>query len=385
MIEPLLFENFVGNWLRTAAKEFLSARRKNQWPDFELRSTDGTRFLVEVKTKAPTQLGLEHLTKKLKAYKDYSAQFLLITPTAPSNSELAGFEEAFKDSKHRARWLAIDQLPKLLGKPAPGPWDSPKTWSDVQTKALVKGLEEYRGAPIGPDPNRPKTVPSELEALARQFSYKAVAHLNSQSGTLESRLGLGTRRDNVTVVLSDMVNFSSLVTASRPDDLREAMGQYYQRARQAVFEHDGMLDKFIGDAVLAVFGYPEDTKLASINAIRFAIALIGIGQEITESWQAELNAEISTGTRVGIATGDIWPINIGQDAIEVSLLGDTINLAARLEKNCPVDRFLIGNRTHTAALRADAAFIKSLQLKQMSIPPADAKGQAFKIKAWVQP
>jgi adenylate cyclase len=385
MIEPLLFENLIGNWLWAAAKEFLVPRRKNQWPDFELRSADGTRFLVEVKTKAPNKLGFERLEHKLKAHKDRSAQFLLVTPTAPNKTELTRFREVFKDHKHRAQWLTVDQLPELLGKAPPGPWDSPKTWSDLQTKALLKGLEEYRGAPIGPDPTSPKTLPNELEALARQFSYKAVAHLNSRPGTLEQRLGLGTRRDNVTVVLSDMVNFSSLVTASRPDDLREAMGQYYQRARQSVFEHDGMLDKFIGDAVLAVFGYPEATKLAPINAIRFAIALVEIGQEITESWQAELNAVIPTGTRVGIATGDIWPINIGRDAIEVSLLGDTINLAARLEKNCPVDRFLIGNRTHTAASRADATFIKSLELKQTVIPPADAKGQAFAIKAWVQP
>ena len=385
MIEPLLFENLVGNWLWTAAKEFILPRRKNQWPDFELRSADGTCLLIEVKSKPPNKLGLEHLAQRLKTYKDSSAHFLLVTPTTPTKTELTRFTHAFKDQKHRAQWLTIEQLPNLLGKPSPGPWDSPKTWSDVQTKALVKGLEEYKGAPIGPSPTRAKTPPSDLEALARQFSYKAVAHLSSQSGTLEERLGLGTRRDNVTVVLSDMVNFSSLVTASRPDDLREAMGQYYQRSRQAVFEHDGMLDKFIGDAVLAVFGYPEATKFASINAIRFAIALIEIGQEITESWQAELNAEIPTGTRVGIATGDIWPINIGRDAIEVSLLGDTINLAARLEKNCPVDRFLIGNRTHTAASRADVNFIKSLELKQMVIPPADAKGQAFAIKAWVQP
>jgi class 3 adenylate cyclase len=162
------------------------------------------------------------------------------------------------------------------------------------------------------------------------------------------------------------------------------MRLYYEKARQAVFENGGMLDKFIGDAVLAVFGYPESTPSAPCNAIRFASALISIGREILESWQAEINALIQTGTRVGIASGDIWPINIGQREIEITLLGDTINLAARLEKNCAVDKFLIDNRTHTASQRADAIFIDNLNLRQIEIPVTAAKGQAFPIKAWTQ-
>ena len=88
---------------------------------------------------------------------------------------------------------------------------------------------------------------------------------------------------------------------------------------------------------------------------------------------------------MGIATGDIWPINIGRSGIEVALLGDTINLAARLEKNCSVDRLLMDNRTHTSGQRNDSAFMSSLKLQQIIIPVADAKGQAFPIRAWAQP
>jgi class 3 adenylate cyclase len=163
------------------------------------------------------------------------------------------------------------------------------------------------------------------------------------------------------------------------------MGQYYRRARQAIFDHHGMLDKFIGDAVLAVFGYPHPMPTAAVNAINFAQALIRIGQDVMESWQAELNAVIPTGTRVGIASGDIWPINIGRSLIEVALLGDTINLASRLEKNCAVDRLLMDNRTHTSGQRIDSAFISSLKLQQIIISTADAKGQAFPVRAWALP
>ena len=385
MIEPLLFEHLVGNWLWTVAKGLFLGRPKDQWPDFELRSPDGTRLLLEVKSKSPSEVGLQHLAERLKAINDPSACFLLVTPTAPGADDRLRFTRVFSDDRNRARWLTIEELPNVLGKPSPVPWDSPKTWSKLQTSALVKGLEEYKKAPIGPAPVASKTPETVLEALMRQFPYGVIERLIALPGTLEDKLGLGSRRDNVTVVLSDMVNFSSLVTASRPDDLKEAMSQYYLKARQAVFAHGGMLDKFIGDAVLAVFGYPEPTPAASINAIRFARELIGIGCVVTASWQAEMNAVIPTGTRIGIATGDIWPINIGQTAIEISLLGDTINLAARLEKNCAVDRFLIDHRTHTAGGRNVASFIAGLGLQQVVIQPANAKGQAFPIKAWTQP
>jgi len=82
-----------------------------------------------------------------------------------------------------------------------------------------------------------------------------------------------------------------------------------------------MLDKFIGDAVLAVFGYPLPSQEAPCQAIRFAHALTAIGRSVMNDWQAELNAVIETGTRIGIATGDIWPINIGGASYRGHALG----------------------------------------------------------------
>jgi class 3 adenylate cyclase len=177
-------------------------------------------------------------------------------------------------------------------------------------------------------------------------------------------------------------NFSSLVSASRPEDLNEMMAKYYKRSRDAVFKHGGMLDKFIGDAVLAVFGYPEPSALAPANAIKFARELIAIGGSLLDEWQAELNAVIESGTRVGITTGDIWPLNIGQQHVEITLLGDTINLAARLEKNCIVNGILLDNRTRTKAATADSSFVASLKLEESQISADDAKGQAFATRVW---
>ncbi|HKY45770.1 MAG TPA: hypothetical protein VJM50_21950 [Pyrinomonadaceae bacterium] len=94
-------------------------------------------------------------------------------------------------------------------------------------------------------------------------------------------------------------------------------------------------------------------------------------------WHSELNAIIETGTRVGVAYGDIWPLNIGQTGIEISLLGDTINRAARLEKACEVNGILLDNRTRTKAGKIDATYIQSLRLVKRELTPSHAKGQQF--------
>jgi len=163
------------------------------------------------------------------------------------------------------------------------------------------------------------------------------------------------------------------------------MARYYRRVREAVFANEGMLDKFIGDAVLAVFGYPNPSPSAALKALKFAQDLIRIGHDILTDWRAELNAIIETGTRVGVANGNIWPLNIGQTEVEISLLGDTINLAARLEKACNVNGILLDNRTRTKAGAVDASYIESLTLAERQLPPSDAKGQQFNILAWQVP
>lgn len=385
MIEYLLLESVVSNWLQSVAKDLLVTKRPEPWPDFELRNTSGDTLLVELKAKPPAAAVLRQLAERLRTRAKPTDRFVLVTPDDPGPREMERFQRAFETIPNPTQWVALKDLPGLIGKPSPGPWDSPQTWATLQTSALVNGLEKYRAAPLGSAPYAVQQPTNAQEALARQLPYDVIARLLQSQESLESQLGLGSRRDGVTIVLSDIVNFSSLVTASRPDDLKEAMGQYYQQARQAVFDHGGMLDKFIGDAVLAVFGYPHPDPDAPCKAIRFAHALTAIGRNVMASWQAELNAVIETGTRVGIATGDIWPINIGIASIEITLLGDTINLAARLEKNCAVDRLLIDNRTHTACQRVDPSFAAGLGLQQIIIPAADAKGQAFPIRAWAPP
>jgi adenylate cyclase len=172
------------------------------------------------------------------------------------------------------------------------------------------------------------------------------------------------------------------VKATPPDNLSEIMARYYQRARSLVWRHGGVLDKFIGDAVLAIFNYPSKAPDTGRQAIAFATALVRLGLETTEQIKEVTNEVVETGTRIGITDGPIWPLNIGKDQIEVSFVGDVINLSARLEKECDVNGILISNTMRTMISRQNPGFVRGLNLQSRIIEQGRAKGQASDIRAW---
>jgi adenylate cyclase len=267
--------------------------------------------------------------------------------------------------------------------PSPGDLSSPEVQAKLQVASVLKSIERYDGAPIGSlGLDEGGTDVDEIDRLSRQFGHRVIGRLSGMDVSIEEALKIATRVSGITIVLSDLINFSTLVASSTPDDLQEAMGRYYRLAREAVFRNGGMLDKFIGDSVLAVFGYPFAAERDTISAISFSLELVQIGGEVLGSWIDNLNHDIATGTRVGLATGEIWPINIGGPALEVALLGDTINLAARLEKNCGTNGLLMDQRTKAKAEKEDPAFTKGLGLVPKTIPVEAAKGQMAPVKAW---
>ncbi|WP_349655493.1 adenylate/guanylate cyclase domain-containing protein [Xanthomonas sp. 10-10] len=376
-----LIENTVANYLASTVG-YENFRPLRAGADFEVRK-GGQRYILEIKARKPGEAQLVSLLKNLSRLDLKGAKIALITTNKSEVNDKDRERFSLKASAmgYDATWIDLSELADFLGTEPMGDLSSPETMSRVQTRSLIKSVERYSGSPIGVLPFDTK-ADQQLSSLARQFNHHSVADLYQEPSLLEEKLRLGKRVEQVTVVLTDIVNFSSLVTASRPEDLRSAMEKYYRLAREAVFSHGGMLDKFIGDAVLAVFGYPQAGGSASTNAIKFGNELISIGQEVLSTWQDDLNANIPTGTRVGIATGDIWPINIGADQLEITLLGDTINLAARLEKNCSHNGVLIDNRTKTKAEREGQDILAKFAMAERLLNASEAKGQVFDVRCW---
>ena len=160
----------------------------------------------------------------------------------------------------------------------------------------------------------------------------------------------------VTVLFTDMRNFSAAAEAQAPGETLNWLNNYLGTIADEVLAHGGMVDKYIGDAVMAVFGVPiphsnetERTRDAQ-SAVAASLAIAQKLKEMNDVWVSQGLPPVTTG--IGINSGIVIAGSLGSsDRLEYSVLGDTVNIAARLESfNKEVDggphHILISEETH---------------------------------------
>jgi len=154
-------------------------------------------------------------------------------------------------------------------------------------------------------------------------------------------------RKLVTVLFADVTGSTSLGEELDPEDVRALMGRYYEHARDVVHAHDGTLEKFIGDAVMAVFGLPRahgddaERAVAAALALRDRVAQDGVlGQHVA--------------LRIGVNTGEVVATS-DPTSEDFLVTGDAVNIAARLQQGASPGEILAGERTY-AATRAGFLF-----------------------------
>jgi len=110
----------------------------------------------------------------------------------------------------------------------------------------------------------------------------------------------------------------------------QQLNEYFSRMVHVVFEHRGTLDKFVGDAVMALFGAPLDDPAHAEHAVQAALAMLKELEELNRRWTAESRPTLAIG--VGVNTGDMVAGNIGSESImSYTVIGDAVNLGSRLE------------------------------------------------------
>ena len=146
-------------------------------------------------------------------------------------------------------------------------------------------------------------------------------------------------RRQVTVMFSDLVGSTALSARMDPEDLREVISAYQKYVAETVRRFDGFVAKYMGDGVLAYFGYPQAHEDDAERAVR-------AGLELSAAVSA-LKAPVSLQTRVGIATGLVVVGDLigSGEAQERGIVGDTPNLAARLQALADTDAVVIGPKT----------------------------------------
>ena len=161
-------------------------------------------------------------------------------------------------------------------------------------------------------------------------------------------------RKSVTVVFCDVTGSTALGELLDPETLRRVMTRYFDTMKIAIERHGGTVEKFIGDAVMAVFGIPNVHEDDALRAVRAAVEMRDGLQDLNK--ELERDRGVTLASRIGVNTGEVVA---GDPAAGQTLVtGDAVNTAARLEQAAAPGEILIGEETYRLtrdAVRAEPA------------------------------
>ena len=162
-----------------------------------------------------------------------------------------------------------------------------------------------------------------------------------------------TKRRHITVLFSDIREFTQMSENMSPEDVAKLLNEYFGKMVDVVLRHHGIIDKFIGDGLMALFGAAHEDAFQEQHAVRAALEMQQELSELSEKWSREGRPPMRIG--VGINSGTAIVGNLGSaQRLEYTAIGDTVNLASRLEsatKDLQAD-ILISEHTH-ASLRGE--------------------------------
>src|SRR5256884_2336133 len=176
-------------------------------------------------------------------------------------------------------------------------------------------------------------------------------------------------RKVITVLFADLVGFTSRAEKLDPEDVRALLSPYYARLRHELERHGGTVEKFIGDAVVALFGAPVAHEDDPERAVRAALAVRSAVERLNDQ-DAWLDLKI----RVGVHTGEALVV-LGARAAEGEGMaaGDVMNTAARLQSAAPVNGIVVGELTYRATRGA---------VEYRDAEPVAAKGKSKPVPIW---
>jgi adenylate cyclase len=160
--------------------------------------------------------------------------------------------------------------------------------------------------------------------LARYLSPQIVDQIIKQ----DVKVNLGGDRKEVTVLFSDIRNFTSISESMRPEQLVEFLNEYFTEMARIIFANQGSLDKYIGDAIVAVFGSLIALENPAEAAVKASIEMMQEMARLNEKWKERYGFNMEMG--IGINTGEVFLGNIGSpERMEFTVIGDTVNTASR--------------------------------------------------------
>lgn len=205
------------------------------------------------------------------------------------------------------------------------------------------------------------------EAVVRSnFERYFAPDLAEQIASQAEAVQLGGTKRPVVVFFSDIRGFTSISETMNPDQIASLLTEYFTEMVEVVFENGGTLDKFMGDAIMALWGAPIAHEDDADRAIRAAIKQQETLTKLNEKWAREGRQQVEIG--IGINFGEVFAGNIGSDRrLEYTVIGDAVNTASRLCSKAGPGEILISEPFYSALENPpEVEALEPLQLKGKS-------------------
>ena len=198
----------------------------------------------------------------------------------------------------------------------------------------------------------------------KQYMAPQVVDKLTKGNDFEIKLG-GEKRD-VAVMFVDIRGFTPMSENLQPEQVVQILNEYLTLTTESIFKHNGMLDKFIGDATMAVFNAPFDLEDYLYEAVATAWDIKSGSDELGKKLMEQFGRTVSFG--IGVNCGDAVVGNIGCEfRMDYTAIGDTVNTAARLESRAKPGQILISEKLYKALEdRIEAEEVGEMELKGKS-------------------
>jgi adenylate cyclase len=212
----------------------------------------------------------------------------------------------------------------------------------------------------------------EKEMIKRAFTRYVAREVVEEVLKDPEHLMLSGERREATVLFCDIRGFTTLSERLTPEQVVSLLNEFYTTAIETTFKHDGTLDKFLGDAVMCVFGapiaHPDHTARAVKTAIEMRTALAELSKR--RSMRGLDPFEVG----IGVAWGEVVAGTVGtEERMEYTVIGDSVNVAARLQSHAKAGSILLSRRTYEA--------VHDL-VEAISLGPMKVKGKEEEVEAY---
>ena len=174
------------------------------------------------------------------------------------------------------------------------------------------------------------TEEKEKKKVRNAFQYYMTSSVVNEVLKDSDKLKLGGEKKVLSVLFSDIRGFTTISEQMTPEMLVHFLNEYLTVMTDIVFKHDGVLDKYMGDAIMAMYGAPLEQKDHPLRACRTALDMMKALKHLHKSWEKQGLPQIDIG--LGISTGPMVVGNMGSERrFDYTVMGDTVNLGSRLE------------------------------------------------------